>query len=204
VVNDKKSRPISVDAPGKPFFWFLMLVGMVLIAYFTFNMVVNFVYAVDLAGDGIQVVLKDAVVVDGQMDEEAEVTVLRGVSGWVEGFAPWLALNAFTLFIGVFIFGTGYVMTARDEDKLAVSLFKMRILACYLALLALLMLVLGVDRIFFIPHAERAAFLSWFDWYVIELLAHIIWAVLLAIFSVFFMRVGGLPGNDLDTVAAPL
>ncbi len=187
--NGSQSQNIKVDAPGRSFFWFLMLAGILLIAYFSLNMVVNFIYAVDLAGDGIQVVLEDAVVEGGQVVEEADVIILRGMSGWVESFAPWLAVNASTMFLGAFIFALGYMMTGRRKERVAVSLFKMRMLGSYMALLALIILILGMDRVFFIPHGARPTFLSWFDWYVMEFLAHIIWAVLLAVLSCFFLRV---------------
>ena len=198
----KVSRRVRVDSPGRPFFWFVMLAGMILIAYFSLTMVMNFTYAIDLAGDGVQVVLEEAVIADGQVVEEPEVVVLHGINGWVESFAPWLAVNAFTLFLGVFLFGLGYTMTGRKEEGVAVAMFKMRILGGYLAVLSLLMLVLGVDRVFFIPHGPRATFLSWFDWYVMEFLAHLIWAVLLMVFAVFFMRVDRMPGDGEETAAA--
>lgn len=181
---------VRIDEPRKGFFWFVMLVGLVLMAYFTLNMVLNCVFAVDLAGDGVKVVLKEAVYDDaGNPVGQPEVVVLHGVTGWVEGFAPWLAVNGFVVSLGALLFGLGYVMTERRRENAAVSIFKMRLLAAYLSLLALLMLLLGVDRVFFIPRGYGEGVLAWTDWYVLEFLAHCIWAVVLVSLAAFFLGV---------------
>jgi uncharacterized membrane protein YqhA len=81
-------------------------------------------------------------------------------------------------------------MTQEKEDKLAVSLFKMLIFGWYLVPVVLLMVVLGTDRIFFMPSAAKESTLAWIDWYIFEYLAHIVWAVIMAILAVFFLRIG--------------
>jgi hypothetical protein len=175
----KETSLEKVDTQKRGFFWMLMLIGMVLIVYFTLSMVINMVFAADLAGDGV-----------AAATEGGETITLHGISGWVAVFSPWLALNAYLLTLGTIFFGIGYVMTLQKEDKLAVSLFKMRILGWYLALVVLLMVVLGTDRIFFLTSAAKEGALAWIDWYIFEYLAHIVWAVILAILAVFFLRVG--------------
>lgn len=175
----KEAGLMRVDTSKKGFFWLLMLVGMVLIAYFTLSMVINMVFAAELAGDGVSVAA-----------EGGETITLHGFSGWVAVFSPWLAINAYLLTLGTIFFGIGYVMTPKKEDKLAVSLFKMRILGWYLALVVLLMVVLGTERIFFLPSAAKEGALAWIDWYILEYLAHIVWAVILSILAVFLLRVG--------------
>ncbi|NPV59564.1 MAG: hypothetical protein HPY75_07865 [Actinobacteria bacterium] len=179
-----------MEETRRGFFWFMMVAGLVIIAYFTLNMAFNFVFAVDLAGDGVNVVLKEAEYDDGgNLIAPPEVLTLHGVTGWVEGLAPWMAVNGFTLALGSLLLGLGYVMTGRMREKAAVSIFKMRLLGWYLGLVAALMFVLGVDRVFFIPHGVGEGLLSWMDWYVLEFLAHTVWAVVLLVLAAFFLRV---------------
>lgn len=187
---------VKVDTPGKTFFWFLMLVGVILIAYFTINLVINAIYAVDLAGDGVSVVQKEAVVENGQVIEQPEVLVLHGVTGWVENFSPWLAVNTYVLALGAIFLGLGYVMILKKEDKVAVSLYKMRLLGGYFMVVAALMLGLGMDRVFFIPHGHKPTVLTWTNWYILEFLAHLIWAVVLAVLSFFYLRVRRIDGGE--------
>jgi hypothetical protein len=187
---------VKVDTTGKTFFWFLMLVGVILIAYFTINLVINAIYAVDLAGDGVSVVQKEAVVENGQVIEQPEVLVLHGVTGWVENFSPWLAVNTYVLALGAIFLGLGYVMILKKEDKVAVSLYKMRLLGGYFMVVAALMLGLGMDRVFFIPHGHKPTVLTWTNWYILEFLAHLIWAVVLAVLSFFYLRVRRIDGGE--------
>ena len=184
---------MRVEEPRRGFFWFMMLAGTALIAYFTLNIAFNCVFAVDLAGDGVNVVLKEAEYDDaGNLVVPPEVLTLHGVTGWVEGFAPWMAVNGFTLALGSLLFGLGYVMTERKKEKAAVSVFKMRALGWYLCLVAALMIALGVDRVFFIPHGIGEGVLSWMDWYVLEFLGHTVWAAVLLVMAAFFLRVNML------------
>lgn len=181
---------VATDTPGRGYFWFLMLVGLVLVAYFSVNLAFNAVYAADNASNGVPVVWKDAVYDDsGQVVSGPEGVVLHGFSGWVEAFSPWLAMNAYILALGTLFFGLGYVMTRRREDGAAVSIFKVRMLGGYIALVSLLMLVFGVDRVYAVPHGHKGTVLAWTSWYVLEFLAHIVWAVVLGALSVFCMRV---------------
>jgi len=185
---------VSVDTMRRGFFWMLMLIGMVLIVYFTLSMAINMVFAADLAGDGV-----------AAATEGGETITIHGISGWVAVFSPWLALNAYLLTLGTIFFGIGYVMTQKKEDKLAVSLFKMRILGWSIVLVVLLMVVLGTDRIFFLPSAAKEGALAWIDWYIFEYLAHIVWAGILAILAVFFLRVGRrAPAGDEEGQAGKL
>jgi hypothetical protein len=196
---------VKVDAPGRNFFWFLMLIGVILIAYFSFNIIMNAIYAVDLSGKGVNVVLKEAVVENNTVISEPEIITLHGVTGWVENFSTWLAVNAYILALGTIFFGAGYILTAKKDDKVAVSLFKMRILGGYMLVLSLLMLVLGIDRVYFIPHGAKSSVLVWMDWYVLEFLAHIIWAVVLAALSIFYLRVkrtDDLDGSEMGQLSA--
>ena len=185
----KEAGLVHVDTLKKGFFWLLMLIGMVLVVYFTLSMIINMVFAADLAGEGVSAAT-----------EGGETITLHGISGWVAVFSPWLALNAYLLTLGTIFFGIGYVMTPKQEDGLAVSLFKMRILSWYLVLVVLLMVVLGTDRIFFLTSAAKEGALAWIDWYIFEYLAHIVWAVILAVLAFFFLRVGrkGLAGDEED------
>lgn len=176
---------------GKGFFRFLVWIGLVLVAYFSLNLVINMIYGVDLAGKGVAVVIRDPRFQDSQLVDEGESVVLQGVSGWVAAFAPWLALNANLLVLGLLFFAIGFALTVRDRERLTLTLFKLRILAWYLLAVALLMLVLGIDRVYFLPHAEVSGVLGWIDWYVFEFLAHVIWAAIIVILSVFFLRYGG-------------
>ncbi len=187
---------VKVDAPGRNFFWFLMLIGVILIIYFSFNLIMNAVYAVDLAGKGVNVVLKEAVVENNTVISEPEVIVLHGVTGWVESFSTWLAVNANLLALGTIFFGLGYIFTVKKEDKVAVSLFKMRLLGGYMLALSILMLALGIDRVYFIPHGAKPSVLSWMDWNVLEFLAHLIWGVVLAALSIFYLRVKRIGNNN--------
>lgn len=188
---------MRVDTLKRGFFWLLMLIGMVLIVYFTLSMIINMVFAADLAGEGVSAAT-----------EGGETITLHAISGWVAVFSPWLALNAYLLTLGTIFFGIGYVMTPKKEDKLAVSLFKMRILGWYLVLVVLLMVVLGTDRIFFLTSAAKEGALAWIDWYIFEYLAHIVWAAILAILAVFFLRVrcmapAGDEGNQVKKPDEP-
>jgi hypothetical protein len=187
--SEKGDRLIRVDELKKGFFWFLMLAGIVLMVYFTLTLIINMVYAADLAGGGVNVVLEEPVFEDGNLVKEAEAVALHGVSGWVAAFSPWLATNAYYLALGAIFFAIGYVLTPMREEKLAVSLFKMRILGWYLVLVVLIMLILGVDRVFFLPHEAKTEVLAWIDWYIFEFLAHLVWAVVIAILAMFFLRV---------------
>ena len=172
----------------KDFFWFLALAGLILVAYFTLNLAINMVYGVDLAGKGAVIVVREPRYQGDQLVDEGESVVLHGVSGWVAAFSPWLAVNANLLALGVMLFGIGFALTGRDPEKLAVTLFKLRILACYLLAVVLLMLVLGIDRVYFLPRAETGGVLGWIDWYIFEFLAHIVWAAIIAALAVFFLR----------------
>ena len=69
-----------------------------------------------------------------------------------------------------------------------------------LVLVVLLMVVLGTDRIFFLTSAAKEGALAWIDWYIFEYLAHIVWAVIIVVLAVFFLRVGrkGQPGDEGD------
>jgi hypothetical protein len=185
----------------KGFFRFLALVGLVLVAYFTLNIVINMVYGVDLAGKGAVVVVREPRYQGDQLVDEGESVVLHGVSGWVSAFAPWLAVNANLLALGVILFGIGFTLTAREPEKSAVTLFKLRILAWYLLAVALLMLVLGIDRIYFLPHAETGGVLGWIDWYIFEFLAHVVWATIVAILAIFFLRYAGENGAHSGNVS---
>lgn len=207
MAEEKGKGLLGVDTPRKGFFWLLMAIGLILMAYFAVNMVFNAIYAVDLAGKGVAVVLKEAEYdQQGQMVKEPEITTLHGVSGWVESFAPWLATSAYILALGAIFFALGYVCTRRREEKLAVSLYKMRLLGGCLAAVALLMVVLGCDRVFFIQHGGRESVLDWTNWYILEFLAHIVWALVLGVLSLFYLRVqrvgdaakaeGGLRGPE--------
>ncbi len=188
---------LRVDKPRRGYPWYLMLVGLVLMSYFSINMIMNCVFAVDLSSDGMRVVQREAIYDDsGNLVREPEVIVLQGVSGWVEGFAPWLAVNGYIISLGALLFGLGYVMTERKKDKLEVSLFKMRILGCYLCLLALLMLALGLDRVFFIPHGPKEGVLDWMDWYILEFMAHSVWVVVLAAMGTFFLKIRMVDGGN--------
>jgi hypothetical protein len=166
-----------------------MLMGMILVVYFTLSMIINMVFAADVAGEGVSA-----------GTQAGETITLHGLSGWVAVFSPWLALNAYLLTLGTIFFGIGYVMTPKAEDRLAVSLFKMRIFGCYLVLVVLLMVVLGTDRIFFLPSADKEGALGWIDWYIFEYLAHIVWPAILSVAAVFFLRVGrgGRVGDEGD------
>ncbi|OFW55635.1 MAG: hypothetical protein A2Y75_05470 [Candidatus Solincola sediminis] len=191
------NNTFKVDKQGKNYFWLLMLIGLILITYFSINMLINFINGVDLAGVGISVVQKEALVDNnGEIVTPAEVIVFHGISGWVESFSPWLALNGYLLALGSIFFGLGYVMTRRREEKLAVSLFKMRLFAGYLFLIALMMLILGIDRVFFIPHGPKPTVLLWTNWYILEFLAHILWAAVLGVLFVFFFKVRQVGSND--------
>lgn len=188
--KEKEARSVRLDSARRGFFWFLMLAGLVLIVYFTLNMAINLVFGIDSANQGVTVVTREPAYENGSLVQEGESQVLSGVSGWVAVFAPWLAVNAYYLALGALIFGIGYVMTPKTEERVPVSLLKMRMLACYLVLVALLMVILGLDRVYFLPRAAVGGALAWIDWYIFEFLAHIVWAVVLALMAAFLFRVG--------------
>jgi hypothetical protein len=201
MVKEKKSgEGVSVDTAKRGFFWFLMLLGIIFMVYFTLSMIINIVYGVDLAGKGVNVVIREAVFENGTMVKEAETVLLSGVSGWVAVFGPWIAVNVYLLILGGVFFAIGYALTPKKEDRVAVSLFKARMLGGYLAVVALLVLSLGLDRVFFVPHEVAVGTLGWIDWYIFEFLAYLFWAVILAVLAVFFLRVQGKspPGDDED------
>ena len=176
--DKKETDPVRVDTLKRGFFWLLMLVGMVLIVYFTLVMIINMVYAADFAVEGVSAAA-----------EGGETITLQGLSGWVAFFSPWLVLNVYLLALGAIFFCIGYVMTPKKEEKLAVSLFKMRILGWYLVLVVLLMVVLETDRVYFLQNVISEGTIAWIDWYIFEYLAHIVWAVVLAVMAVFLLRV---------------
>ncbi|WP_287155203.1 hypothetical protein [Candidatus Solincola tengchongensis] len=175
----------------KRFFRFLMIAGLLLVVYFTLTLVINMVYGVDLAGKGVLTVIREPQYQDGEMVDQGESVVLHGVSGWVAAFSPWLAVNGNLLALGLVLFGIGFALTQRREGRLAVTAFKLHVLAWYLMGVVLLMLVLGVDRVYFLPHAAKSGVLAWIDWYIFEFLAHLIWAAVVACLAVFFLRYGG-------------
>ncbi|RJP30352.1 MAG: hypothetical protein C4536_09960 [Actinobacteria bacterium] len=170
-------------------YWYLMVVGLVLIAYFTLNLIINVVYAVDASSQGVLVVLEEPLYENGSLAREAVTTTLHGASGWAAAFAPWLALNAYLLALGVIFFAIGYMQTPVEEERLPVSLFKLRLLGGYLLALAAVMVILGFDRIFFLPHEAKTGSLAWIDWYLFEFLAHVVWAAVIALLAVFLLRV---------------
>ncbi len=185
--DDRKTR---AEEGGRPFLRILAAAGLVLVAYFTLNLLINMVYGVDLSGKGVVTVIREPQYQDGQLVDEGESVVLKGVSGWVAAFAPWLALNANVLALGVIFYGLGFALTKRDEKKLPVTVFKLRIFASYLLAVSLLLVVLGLDRVYFLPHAETTGVLGWIDWYVFEFLAHVVWAVVITLFSMYFFLYG--------------
>ncbi|MDY6796800.1 MAG: hypothetical protein SWK76_16180 [Actinomycetota bacterium] len=202
-VDDKKAgKLVRVDTVKGGFFWFLMIIGAVLIVFFTLNMIINFIYGADLAGKGVSVVIKDAVYEDGTQVSKAEVAVLHGVSGWVAVFGPWMAVNANYIVLGAIFFAIGYVMTAKDEDKLPVSIFKARMLGAYLALVSIFLFTLGIDRIFFISHEARVGTLSWIDWYIFEFMAYVVWAAILGIMAVFLVKLGAKSSRRTEVANA--
>ncbi|MGQ9536113.1 MAG: hypothetical protein ACUVT4_02625 [Actinomycetota bacterium] len=173
------------------FFRFLSAAGLILVGYFTLTMIINMIFGVDLANKGVLTVIKEPQYQDGELVDQGESIVLYGVSGWVAGFAPWLAVNGNLLTLGVVLFGIGFALTSRREDKFAVTVFKLRILAWYLLGVALLMIFLGGDRVYFLPHPAKNGVLAWIDWYIFEFLAHVIWAALISCLAIFFLRYGG-------------
>lgn len=175
----------------KSFFRFLMVAGLLLLAYFTITLVINMIYGVDLAGKGVLTVIREPQYQDGEVVDQGESVVLHGISGWVAAFSPWLAVNGNLLALGVILFGVGFALTPRREDRLPVTVFKLRLLGWYLVAVVLLMLILGVDRVYFLPHAAKSGVLAWIDWYVFEFLAHLVWATVVACLALFYLRYGG-------------
>lgn len=194
--TEKKNKE---SAPPRPFLWFLAVIGLILIAYFTINIALNLAFAVDSASKGVPVVWKEATYDEsGQMVSGPEGVVLRGINAWVEELAPWLATNTYLLVLGsIFLaFGLAYALARREGGELAVFLFEMRLLGAYLGLVALLMVALGIDRVYFIPHGPRSGTLGWIDWYILEFLAHILWAAVLAVLAAFYLRLRGKDEGD--------
>ncbi len=155
--------------------WFVMLVGMMMVAYFYLNLVFYNVIAV-----------KDV------LDR------YEGPSVWVRNMAPWLADNAMLLALGSALFLVGYSMTLRRRGRFSTERLMLRLFGVGTGFIALALLVLGVDYLFFLPK-ELQGLSAHLDLFGIQLSAFLVWFAALSAVTVYcWLPKGGSRDGEED------
>ncbi len=197
---------LMLNDASRTFHACLKVIGVILMLYFALNMIEKAVVAVDLAGQsrGVTVTVGEKtvsvpvlaknedggyVVVEQEVTDSETIT-LHGPSAWSAYYAVWLSANAIYLFIGAVLYGAGFLMTPKRKDRLSATLFKQKLLGMGLALVSVLIMVNGINRVFFLPHEPLRGFLYNVDWYVVEFLAQTVWGLAIAVMAAFFLIAG--------------
>ncbi len=138
--------------------WFVMLIGLMLVAFFCYSLVIE-----------------NLVVID-------QVTAppnYGGPSDWASLMAPWLSGNATVIVFGSAFFLVGYSLTLRKKGSVYRGALLLRLFGACTGLVALFTLVLGAWYSFFLPK-ELSGFYAKLEFYGLQFAVFLLWGGILA------------------------